>query len=352
MVLVAPGTYVEFVDFQGKWVTLISEEGAENTIIRGPDSDENLPVITLTKGEPKGTRIEGFTVAHGGKGGIYCENSSPTIQNNIFTENWGGGIKMHNTSRSMIIGNSFSENIGNPYGGAIEMWGICADDTIAYNYMRNWGFGQIRCVGIIDRFQIFNNTINAIEYTAITLQCEGSGNIHHNIFVNAPKMAVRDDFSIATIQYNCDYWVGGPYYSHPVDSTNFRVDPNFCDKDNGDYHLSALSPCSPRNNLSGQLIGALGVACDEFPCGDANQDGIVDELDVEFLQELYYGAQPPGYLAPIIGDMDCDGVITIADLVLLAGYVHGFGPAPCCAEPPPPPPPAQNSTGNSANNGR
>jgi hypothetical protein len=45
---------------------------------------------------------------------------------------------------------------------------------------------------------------------------------------------------------------------------NFSADPFFCDPDNGDFTLSAQSPCLPGNHPDGVdcgLIGAFGQGC-------------------------------------------------------------------------------------------
>ncbi len=44
---------------------------------------------------------------------------------------------------------------------------------------------------------------------------------------------------------------------------NFSAYPYFCDRDGGDWSLSALSPCLPLGNDCSELIGALGLGCNE-----------------------------------------------------------------------------------------
>jgi hypothetical protein len=43
---------------------------------------------------------------------------------------------------------------------------------------------------------------------------------------------------------------------------NFSLNPYFCDPENDDFGLAALSYCNPAVNLWGVLIGALGEGCD------------------------------------------------------------------------------------------
>ncbi|MEJ2722254.1 MAG: FlgD immunoglobulin-like domain containing protein, partial [bacterium] len=44
---------------------------------------------------------------------------------------------------------------------------------------------------------------------------------------------------------------------------NISKDPLFCDPDDGDFTLAALSDCLPAYNTCGVLIGALDQGCDE-----------------------------------------------------------------------------------------
>jgi hypothetical protein len=69
-------------------------------------------------------------------------------------------------------------------------------------------------------------------------------------------------------------------------------------------------------------------------CGDADLDGELTEADIETLTQTYYSFVKPLYYPTPAVDMDCDGIITISDLILLAGYYHGYGPDPCCVAPP------------------
>ncbi len=102
-VLVQPGTYSEDVDFLGKGITVISSGGPALTTISGTGS-----VVTFATGEGDTSVLEGFTVKGGAGtlvtwysgtalagGGVFCQNSSPTIRGNVIEQNsaaWGGGI--------------------------------------------------------------------------------------------------------------------------------------------------------------------------------------------------------------------------------------------------------------------
>ncbi len=134
-VLVAPGTYVENIDFLGKAITVISEQEPEVTIIDGgsPSDPDVASVVTFESEEGPDSILEGFTVTNGtgnnfpgqgfNGGGIFTHYSSPTITGNIITGNLllydyshGGGIFANNASPT-ITGNTISGNTAAVGGG-------------------------------------------------------------------------------------------------------------------------------------------------------------------------------------------------------------------------------------------
>jgi serine protease len=145
-VLVAPGTYVENINFQGKAVTVESEQGPEATVIDG-----NLagPVVTFTSGEGQSSILRGFTLQRGlasNGGGVRINASSPTVDGNIITNNMacgsGGGVEADNSSarieHNLITNNGqWSDCSGGPGGGGIGLVGAgqtqILDNTIMGN---------------------------------------------------------------------------------------------------------------------------------------------------------------------------------------------------------------------------
>ena len=106
----------------------MSESGADVTRIDGGGSGR---VISITTGVDESTKIDGFTIQNGqveGIGaGIACElNSSPTIMNNMITENnslggygtGGGGIGCSGSS-PMVIDNTIHMNTAYAGGGIL-----------------------------------------------------------------------------------------------------------------------------------------------------------------------------------------------------------------------------------------
>ena len=87
-ILVEPGIYPENVNFNGKNI-VVQGENRETTIINGSQSGT---VVTFESGEDSTAVLTGFTITNGSGyiddtvklgGGIYIENASPIIENNI-----------------------------------------------------------------------------------------------------------------------------------------------------------------------------------------------------------------------------------------------------------------------------
>jgi parallel beta-helix repeat protein len=110
IVLVAPGKYVENIDFKGKNITLSSSDGAGQTII---DGNQNGVVVTFKAGESRQAVISGFTIQNSAlsnaalSDGIFVSGANPTISGNIITNNRGYGIEV-NFGGALIQGNTIS----------------------------------------------------------------------------------------------------------------------------------------------------------------------------------------------------------------------------------------------------
>jgi serine protease len=150
-VLVAPGTYVENINFQGKAVTVESEQGAEVTVIDG-----NLagPVVTFASGEGQASILRGFTLQRGlasNGGGVRINASSPTVDGNIIRNNMacggGGGVEADNSSarieHNLITNNGqWSACSGGPGGGGIGLVGAGQTQILDNTIMGNsWSSG-------------------------------------------------------------------------------------------------------------------------------------------------------------------------------------------------------------------
>ncbi|HXI43421.1 MAG TPA: right-handed parallel beta-helix repeat-containing protein [Bryobacteraceae bacterium] len=129
MVLVAPGTYFENINFEGKAIAVASELGSNKTII---DGGQIGTVVTFASGEGLASVLRGFTLQNGfpssgascGQGGgINITGASPAILENVIRNNSaieGGGIFINGGS-PVISGNVITNNnqsCGGGIGGA------------------------------------------------------------------------------------------------------------------------------------------------------------------------------------------------------------------------------------------
>src|SRR5690349_1228431 len=127
-VLVAPGTYVENINFNGKAITVTSSNGAASTII---DGNAAGTVVTFNQNESAGALLNGFTIRNGralNGAGIYIVAASPTIINNVITGNGGidGAGILVAKGAPLIQGNTVTSNFqsgGSGWGAAIHITG-------------------------------------------------------------------------------------------------------------------------------------------------------------------------------------------------------------------------------------
>ncbi len=163
IVLVAPGTYVENIDFLGKAITVQSESGPNATVI---DGGHVTSVVTFTNGETESSLLEGFMIRNGSGtlddsddsivrgGGIYCYASSPSIDNCTISgnsaDNHGGGFACRESSAPTITNCTISGNIADYAGGGIaceEYSSLTITGcTISENSAMNSSGGGICCV--------------------------------------------------------------------------------------------------------------------------------------------------------------------------------------------------------------
>jgi len=128
-IIVSPGTYVENINFAGKAVILGSlfyttqdTSYISQTII---DGNQNGSVVTFESEEDSTSILTGFTITNGNNssgGGIYCDSSSPSIDNVTITGNsasFGGGICCSSSNPILenvtITGNSAEDDGGGIY---------------------------------------------------------------------------------------------------------------------------------------------------------------------------------------------------------------------------------------------
>ncbi|MFH1282158.1 MAG: C25 family cysteine peptidase, partial [bacterium] len=273
-ILVTPGVYDinEPIYFMGKTITLKSRDGPEATIIRGNNSEK---VITFDGWEGPDTIIDGFTIKNGYTtntgGGIYCIDSSPTIKNNIITNNnagFGAGIGCLNNASPTIINNTITDNTADYEGGGIDCYfssPVITNNIITENTSNETG-GGITCYNASPT--ITNNIIddNSAVDTGGGIDCRNlsSPEIINNTIVNNAAISggglssinstptitnsilwfneatnepsIYFEGSSPTVSYsNVEYGFSG--------TGNIHDSPLFTHPGARDYHLGSQSPC-------------------------------------------------------------------------------------------------------------
>ena len=173
-VVVAPGTYFENINFNGKAIEVKSAQGPATTIIDGSNA---APVAEFFSGETNASILRGFTLRHGRAdpsffdgGGIRITDSSPAIIGNIVTLNsacgGGGGIAARFSS-ALIQDNLVRSNTqslfcsGGTGGGGIFIGGE----------------GSARVIGNI----VEDNSWPSAGPGGISLNAAGTPTLHNNI---------------------------------------------------------------------------------------------------------------------------------------------------------------------------
>jgi hypothetical protein len=166
-VLVAPGTYVENIDFIGKAIAVKSEQGADDTVIDGSGAG---CVARFVNHEARDSVLEGFTITNGHAaygGGIQCQASSPSIIDNQIRDNtsdMGGGMYCIGKASPLITGNTFLKNLATDGGGITCMMASGAEgaeifnNLISKNVALNEGGGIFaKGFSVIENNRIINN---------------------------------------------------------------------------------------------------------------------------------------------------------------------------------------------------
>jgi len=264
-VWVAAGTYVERIamtaevalygGFTGNEIDRVQRNWTANVTLL--DGNAGGSVVSVSSGATSATRIDGFTIRNGGSisgegGGIYCNDSSPTIANNRITANTvlsGGGIYCRG-GFPLITNNTIAANSASGTAGGI----LCANSspTIANNVITantsSVGSG-IYCYG--GSPLIANNTVVANQCRDArggAIDSSSSSPTIANTLVAFNSAGVRVQGSGTPIlRANCVFSNGAFDYSGVADPTgtngSISANPRLADVAHGNMHIQSDSPC-------------------------------------------------------------------------------------------------------------
>ncbi len=343
-ITVPPGVYIGHIDFIGKEITIISDQGPMVTIIDGAQT--NQAVVSLVNGEGPATLFSGFTVQNGGNGGIRVSNSSPAIINNIVENNLkpgsgvgielnfssatvsgniirgnnrgpgsgggGGGISVGGASNALILNNHVIDNL---WGGGIELFaagipvlngnlisgnigdglasfGPMEGDIIQNVIVGNTGVG-IREFG--DGNGLFlNNTVAGNQGSAIyALGFPAGTELINNIIVSDDTAIECDPIGGSVIdptlfRFNNVYSATTTPYTDCIDQTgingNISTAPAFIDPSIEDFRLGPTSPLIDMgDNTIPDLPSTDFLGNSRIIDGDQNGSIIVDMGAYEYI---------------------------------------------------------------------
>jgi hypothetical protein len=305
-IVVAPGTYIETINFLGKAIALRSSDGSEVTTI---DALGMGRVVTCISGEGPDTILDGFTITGGNTGGLgggmLNQGSSPTVTNCTFAGNQacpisGGGGGMANLNGSPTVTDcAFTDNLAGLFGGGMVNFNsspTVTNCTFGGNTSNNNGGGMSNGSSspVLTDCTFTGNTAlsggggmsNGSGSSPILTNCilhgntagEGGGAMHN--FGSSPTLInctftrnldgpvgaggiFNDGFnsSVTLVVLNCVFWDNFENQIREVgensDTTvlytniqsgwpglgNIDVLPMFVDLDNGDLRLQPASPC-------------------------------------------------------------------------------------------------------------
>lgn len=352
---VAPGTYSEAINFNGKAVWLYSSGGRDVTTI---DANGAYHVVQCVNGEGANTILEGFTITGGNAngpdpndrrgGGMYNNSASPTVVNCIFigntTSSFGGGMANDKGSNPMVTNCTFMSNTAGECSGGM-------DNELSNPVVTN-------CI-FCGNFSFYGGGMGNYEDSNTTvINCTFSGNysvygggmdnsqsrptVTNCIFwSNWPDGIFDDPKSFSTVSY-CDVQGGWPgegnidtdpcfvQLGYWVDASdpNIIVEPNNPNAImmDGNYRLRPDSACIDAGDNSSVPADTIDFDCDR----DTNEPIPVDFSGLpRFIDDLCTAdTGSPGPVGPrvvdigaceyLAADIDSSGAVDLRDLRVFA----------------------------------
>ncbi|MCP4293423.1 MAG: T9SS type A sorting domain-containing protein [bacterium] len=204
---------------------------------------------SLSNTNLNGLTISGNNANSAGGASIFASDllmNNCAIEGNIAAST--GGIHLYNNSTGQINSTVIANNTSSTSGSGLTVDNEADLSIFETTIVGNGGAGSSGQV-----FCNLNSTV-ALNSSMVAFATHG------------PAAAINDESCSITAEASNVFgnasgdWVG-PLLGHGDLTCNFSLDPQFCDMNAGDYHLTGSSPCAPDNSSCGQLVGALTVGC-------------------------------------------------------------------------------------------
>lgn len=226
VIVAAPGTYHETIDFRGKSLFVRSEDPNDPAVVAATIIDGSTQAVVFSGGEDANCVLAGFTIT-GATQGILCSAAAPTIVTCRIADNAQAGIKISDGGNP-TLGNCVIEGNGGP---GLDMSAAKAGRFIKYNdatiahcvIVGNRKEGILEGRAVVVNSIVFSNgaggqVLQINTRDAVVNYCDIEGG-----FAGAGN--ISDDPCFAT----------GGYWAAPGDPAATWI--------SGDYHLRGDSPC-------------------------------------------------------------------------------------------------------------
>ena len=257
IVVVAPGTYNETLNFNGKAITVTSSGGPKVTIIDGGNLGA---VVTFTTGETNASVLSGFTIQHGNNSGVYLDFASPVIMNNVIANNtaeFGAGMYILGASTAQVVGNTFLSNVASAGGGAIGLFGAGSVRIENNRITKNNGGGEGGAIWMVNEADeiIVQNVMyddvasSGTEFYSLIPQSETGYRLINNTIISTNPNA---DAAVVADGFNTNARIMNNVIAAPETSGAVICNPIYQD---GPPIVSFNDGCSPQVILFGGLCG-------------------------------------------------------------------------------------------------
>lgn len=191
--IVRGGYYYENIDFLGKAITVKSELGPDGSFIDGNQLDS---VVKFINGEGPDSVLEGFTLMNGlavHGGGVYCDQSSPTLSDIRFFSNSateGGGGMTNMNCNPTLTDCMFIDNQTDFAGGGMENVGsspILENCSFLVNKAYKGDFGEFEGGGGMHNRDYSSPTLSHCTFTGNWTECWAGGML--NFLFCSPTLA-------------------------------------------------------------------------------------------------------------------------------------------------------------------
>jgi hypothetical protein len=236
-------------------------------------------------------------------------------------------IGSHDTTGTLIAGwESVTSRSLSGFGYDLKV--VAQANTLRPPYTHGIGYPQLGAKPLVKILADVYSIPDTLEDRTCTIYIQASSLDNFSFSDQAGNsIGVITDTTIDTTWWVCESWVVPDSIclvwtqvgQGPVDS----VDSFWC----CDTILSGHLDTTKVKLYNGSLLVLQGI------CGDINNNGIINLLDITYLINYVYKGGPPPPSPGLCDINHCSGSINILDITYLINYIYKAGPAPdCCGK--------------------